>query len=104
MRFDQIHSVYFIGIGGIGMSAIARYFNALGKRVGGYDRTRTDLTDQLQAEGILVHYDESVEACWPDADLVVYTPAIPDTMPQLVWYRASDRPLMKRSQVLGLIS
>jgi UDP-N-acetylmuramate--alanine ligase len=74
---DKMNEVYFIGIGGIGMSAIARFFHAGGVRVSGYDKTPTVLTKELEASGIPVHYEEKVERVPKEVDLVVYTPARP---------------------------
>ena len=73
----DIQRIYFIGIGGIGMSAIARYFNAKGVVVSGYDKTETPLTKQLIAEGIKVHFKDSIEFIDKEAQIVVYTPAVP---------------------------
>ena len=110
MRLNSIHSVYFIGIGGIGMSALARWFKHNGKTVSGYDRTATELTGQLQKEGISIHFTEEVEAIdmsirlSPDGVLVVYTPAIPDDHTELNWLRDNGYEVLKRSEVLGLIT
>lgn len=110
MNLSAIRNVYFLGIGGIGMSAIARYFHALGCKVEGYDKTPTALTKALQAEGIHVHFEDAVEALPafiqedPQATLLVYTPAIPADHPQRVWLEQSPLQLFKRSEVLGLIS
>ncbi len=104
MQLNNIHSIYFIGIGGIGMSALARYFNGRGVRVAGYDRTETELTKTLVSEGIEVRYAESVATLPQDVDLVVYTPAVPAIHTELTWFRANDFPVYKRSQVLGVIS
>ena len=93
-----------IGIGGIGMSAIARYFVSRGMEVRGYDKTETHLTRDLSAEGMGVVYEDTESLAPRDVDLVVYTPAIPVTNPQLKFYAASRIPVMKRSEVLGLIS
>jgi len=97
-------SVYFIGIGGIGMSAIARYFHTRGIVVAGYDKTETSLTQQLQAEGIDVNYTEDLDVLPQKIDLVVYTPAVPRDHKQLVHLLNTGVPVMKRAQVLGLIS
>src|SRR5205085_12265471 len=78
--------LYFIGIGGIGMSAIARYFKAKGVEVSGYDKTQTQLTGQLEAEGIKIHYEENIELIPKQVDLVVYTPAIPRENAELQYY------------------
>lgn len=104
MEFKAIRKVYFIGIGGIGMSALARYFKFHGKDVSGYDRTATPLTRQLENEGIAVHYEEDVSRIPADADLVVYTPAVPAGHKELVYYQQHGHTLMKRSEVLGLIT
>lgn len=104
MNFNQLHKLYFIGIGGIGMSALARYFNGLGKEIHGYDRVQTKLTKKLEAEGMIIHYEEDVRAIPEGVDLVVYTPAIPATHQELSYFRAEGFPVMKRAEVLGLIS
>lgn len=104
MEFNAIKKVYFIGIGGIGMSALARYFKFHGKEVSGYDKTATPLTRQLEQEGIAVHYEEDLNRIPTDADLVVYTPAIPAGHKELEYYRQHGQTLMKRSEVLGLIT
>jgi len=100
----ELTSVYFIGIGGIGMSAIARYFNTRGVAVAGYDKTETALTQQLNAEGIRVYYTEDLDVLPENIDLVVYTPAVPSDHQQLVHLLNLGVPVMKRAQVLGLIS
>jgi len=104
MEFKAIKKVYFIGIGGIGMSALARYFKFHGKEVSGYDRTETPLTRQLENEGVAIHYDEDLSKIPTDADLVVYTPAVPAGHKELVYYQQHGHTLMKRSEVLGLIT
>jgi UDP-N-acetylmuramate--alanine ligase len=104
MEFKAIKKVYFIGIGGIGMSALARYFKFHGKEVSGYDKTATPLTRQLENEGIPVHYEEDPNRVPADADLVVYTPAVPAGHKELAYYRQHGHTLMKRSEVLGLIT
>src|ERR1700733_1690068 len=103
-EFKDIREVYFIGIGGIGMSALARYFRFHGREVSGYDRSATPLTHQLESEGIAIHYEEDVTKIPPDPDLVVYTPAVPEDHKELVYYRKRAVTLMKRSEVLGLIT
>jgi UDP-N-acetylmuramate--alanine ligase len=100
----HIREAYFIGIGGIGMSALARYFHQRGARVSGYDRTPSALTRQLEAEGITVHYAADAAAIPAHPDLVVYTPAVPAGQPELEYCRAEGFPILKRSEVLGLIS
>ena len=96
-------NIYFIGIGGIGMSAIARYYKFKGFRVGGYDRTPSELTKELEAEGIEVHYEDRPDLIPEDVEqtLVVYTPAIPSDLQELVTVRERGYRLMKRAQVLG---
>jgi len=104
MDLNNIHRVYFIGIGGIGMSAIARYFNEKGVKVSGYDRTPTALTRQLEAEGMQIHYTDEVNLLDKDANLVVYTPAIPAAHTELTWYRDHQYEVVKRSDVLQEIT
>mgnify|MGYP001533345047 FL=1 len=101
--------VYFLGIGGIGMSAEARYFLHEGRRVAGYDRTPSELTAELRREGAEVTYDESTDAIpagfrSSDDTLVVYTPAIPEDHPQLRFFRDGGFEVVKRSRLLGAIS
>src|ERR1700719_4221299 len=100
----NIHSLYFIGIGGIGMSALARYFRLNGKTVSGYDRTETALTKALVEEGIPVIYTDDLAALPKDVQLVIYTPAIPKDHKGLNYFRDHGYELMKRSEVLGLIT
>lgn len=99
----RYRNIYFIGIGGIGMSAIARYFKFKGFGVGGYDRTPSELTEALQKEGIDVHYEDRPDLIPSDVEntLVVYTPAIPQDLQELVYVREHGYTLMKRAQVLG---
>ena len=96
-------NIYFIGIGGIGMSAIARFCKFKGCAVSGYDRTRSELTDKLSEEGIAVHYtdDPSFIPGEVNDTLVIYTPAVPDDMGELVYARAHGYHVLKRSQMLG---
>ncbi|MCH5305730.1 MAG: UDP-N-acetylmuramate--L-alanine ligase [Rikenella sp.] len=101
-------NIYFIGIGGIGMSALARYFRHAGRQVAGYDRTPSPLTEALEAEGIAVHYEDAVEAIPeafrdPASTCVVYTPAVPAEHSELRWFRANGFEVLKRSQMLGLL-
>ncbi|TCZ69933.1 UDP-N-acetylmuramate--L-alanine ligase [Flaviaesturariibacter aridisoli] len=100
----NVKSVYFIGIGGIGMSALARYFKGRGARVSGYDKTETELTRQLVTEGIEVHYTEDVALIPKDAQVVVYTPAVPKEHAELVYYQQHGFPVLKRSDILGGIT
>jgi len=99
-----IKKVYFIGIGGIGMSAIARYFHSKGIEVSGYDKTQTELTKALENEGIAIHYNEDVAGIPKDVDLVVYTPAVPNEHAELVYYQKHEYKVVKRSDVLQAIS
>lgn len=98
--------VYFIGIGGIGMSAIARYYKFKGLRVSGYDRTPSELTKQLEKEGIGVHYEDNTDYIPKNTEetLVVYTPAIPDDMGELVYVKSHGYRVVKRSRILGEIT
>jgi len=109
MEMKDIRAVYFIGAGGIGMSALARYFMHRGLVVAGYDRTPSELTCQLEKEGMLIHYDENVEeipqACKnTESCLVVYTPAVPGTHQELVYFRENGFTIQKRAQVLGTLT
>lgn len=104
MELNNIKKIYFIGIGGIGMSALARYFKKLGAQVSGYDKTPTILTEQLELEGISVHFEDDVNQLMRDADLVVYTPAIPKNHSELNFYLNNNYVVKKRSEVLGIIS
>jgi UDP-N-acetylmuramate--alanine ligase len=101
---EGVRCVYFIGIGGIGMSAIARYFHSKGIRVSGYDKTETPLTKQLVSEGIQVHYHEDASMVPADADLVVYTPAVPASHAGLEFAKEKGYRVVKRSDVLQAIS
>jgi UDP-N-acetylmuramate--alanine ligase len=104
MNIDNIQKVYFVGIGGIGMSALARFFNERGAAVKGYDRTETELTHSLKNEGIEIHFEDSIDLLDKDTQLVVYTPAIPADHKELNWYRDNNYPVYKRSDVLQWIT
>lgn len=104
MNIHSINKVYFLGIGGIGMSAIARYFNSKGIVVIGYDKTPTILTAELESEGILVHFNDDVSQYPKDADLVIYTPAIPADNSIFNWCTDNNVLMLKRSDVLQMIS
>ena len=109
MNIESIQSVYFVGAGGIGMSALIRYFLARGLQVAGYDRTPSPLTKQLIAEGARLHYEENPnlipdDCRLPDTTLVVYTPAVPADHAELEWFRQHGFDPLKRAQVLGLIT
>ncbi len=108
MDFSRVKHIYFLGIGGIGMSALARYFHALGKKVSGYDKTSTQLTKALENEGIEVHYTDLGESVLgllnAEETWVVYTPAVPKDFGELNALQAAGFNLYKRAQVLGLIT
>jgi UDP-N-acetylmuramate--alanine ligase len=104
IQLSDIKKVYFIGIGGIGMSAIARFFNEKGVKVSGYDKTVTPLTTQLETEGIDIRYKEDVEAIPQDVQLVVYTPAIPKEHKEYQYYLQNGYSVVKRSDVLQIIT
>lgn len=115
MELNKIHIVYFLGIGGIGMSALARYFNAMGKSVGGYDKTPTKLTADLIEEGIDIHFEDDINFVKSKSDsyriqnakseiLIVYTPAIPADHKELNYFKANNFNIKKRAEVLGMIT
>ena len=109
MELKDIKSVYFVGAGGIGMSAIARYFLKKGMVVAGYDKTPSALTERLKDEGALIHYEENVDeipqACKnPQKTLVIYTPAVPADHAELVYFRENNFEIQKRAQVLGTLT
>jgi UDP-N-acetylmuramate--alanine ligase len=103
VNLEKVESVYFLGIGGIGMSALARYFRSLGKKVSGYDRTPTALTDALQNEGVSISFQEDVSLIPSGIDLVVFTPAVKDH-PAYDYFRETGIPMFKRAEILGVIS
>lgn len=103
-QLTKIQTIYFIGIGGIGMSAIARYFLAKGAYVSGYDKTPTVLTNQLEKEGILIHYTDDIALVPKQPDVVVYTPAIPKDHQELNYFMQQGFPVMKRSDILQWIT
>lgn len=104
MDLKNINSVYFLGIGGIGMSALARFFKNIGKEVAGYDKTPTDLTNALIAEGIKITFEDNLESLMKNPDLLVFTPAIPKNHFQLNYYKENGFRLYKRAEVLGIIA
>ena len=109
MDINKVTAVYFVGAGGIGMSALIRYFLAKGKRVGGYDKTPSDLTEELKKEGADIHYEDNVALIGeafksPDDTLVVYAPAVPESHTELTYFRAHGFEVMKRARVLGEIT
>ncbi len=103
-KLDTIKNIYFIGIGGIGMSALARYFVAKGCAVSGYDKTKTVLTEALTELGINIHYEDNTSLIDTKADVVVYTPAIPASHAELTYFRENGYEVVKRSDILGWIT
>ena len=99
---EKVSSIYFIGIGGIGMSALARYFHSKGAKVSGYDKTPSSLTAALEQAGMIIHYEENLDLIPKDAELVVYTPAVPKDHRELVYYREHGYKVVKRSDVLQI--
>ncbi len=104
IELADIKNIYFIGIGGIGMSALARYFKSREVKVSGYDKTATPLARQLESEGMLIHYTDDVNVLDRDAQIVVYTPAIPKNHAELNWYRDNEYAVVKRSDILQIIT
>ena len=104
MNISQINSVYFVGIGGIGMSALARFFLERKVQVCGYDKTNTPLTTQLMKEGMEIHFTDDIALLNKKVDLVIYTPAIPSNHLELNWYKENGFKVVKRSDVLQYIS
>lgn len=98
------HSIYFLGIGGIGMSALARYFIAKGYQVHGYDRAQTELTSTLEKEGMIIHFNEDPKLIPAETGLVIYTPAIPASNTEFQYLQKSGVRMMKRAEVLGMLS
>ena len=104
IRISAIEKIYFVGIGGIGMSALARYFNHIGKEIYGYDKVNTVLTRKLEDEGMKIHYKDDPDQIPEGIGLVVYTPAIPTHNKELSWFVNNGFSVKKRSEVLGLLS
>lgn len=104
MDLRDIKNVYFLGIGGIGMSAIARYLLSIGKTVYGYDRSASEITQLLISEGAIIQYSDEYDQAIEDVDVIIYTPAIPADSKLLQYYKNHAAPLMKRSEALGLIT
>jgi len=108
MNLDQIHNVYFVGIGGIGMSALARYFKNTGKQVAGYDKTPSTLTDELINSGISIHFEDRIDLIpkdfYVENTLVIVTPAVPKTHSEWNYFLERDFQLKKRAEVLGIIT
>jgi UDP-N-acetylmuramate--alanine ligase len=103
MKLDNIKTIYFLGIGGIGMSALARFFMLQGKQVHGYDLTPSEITAQLMAEGAQIHFEENVSKIPTQVDMVVYTPAVPTEHQEYQFFVKNKTPIFKRSQILGMI-
>jgi UDP-N-acetylmuramate--alanine ligase len=109
VNLNSIHNVYFVGIGGIGMSAIARYFVSLGKNVAGYDKTPSQITDDLSDLGVQIHFDDVIKNIPisflnTEKTLVIFTPAIPNNHSELRYFKENNFNVLKRAQVLGMIS
>ncbi|MBM3451756.1 MAG: UDP-N-acetylmuramate--L-alanine ligase [Bacteroidetes bacterium] len=109
VQLNDFRKVYFLGIGGIGMSALARYFNSIGYEIGGYDKTTSPLTDELVREGCIIHFDDlgtniPNNFCDNKITLVIYTPAIPEDHRELGFFKSSGFTILKRSEVLGLLT
>jgi UDP-N-acetylmuramate--alanine ligase len=108
MNSNQIHNVYFIGIGGIGMSALARYFQNVGKKVSGYDKTPTMLTDELIADGMDIHFEDNINLIpanfYTENTLVIVTPAVPVTHSEWNYFVEREYTIKKRAEVLGIIT
>jgi UDP-N-acetylmuramate--alanine ligase len=108
MNLNQIHNVYFVGIGGIGMSALARYFKSIGKNVSGYDKTATELTKELQELGIAIHFDDRINliplSYLAKDTLVIITPAVPKQHLQWNYFLENNYEVKKRAEVLGIIT
>ncbi len=109
MELNKTESVYFVGAGGIGMSALIRYFLSKGMKVGGYDKTPSALTNELISEGAGIHFEDDIALIpddfrSPETTLIVYTPAVPDTHAELSWFRENGFTILKRSQILGEIT
>jgi UDP-N-acetylmuramate--alanine ligase len=104
VNLENIRKIYFLGIGGIGMSALARYFMARGVDIHGYDKTPTALTAELEQEGMLIHFNDDPSRIPADADLIIYTPAVPKTLEEFRAAEKSGIPMFKRARVVGIIS
>ena len=109
MNLKSIHNIYFIGIGGVGMSALARYFVSLGKTVGGYDKMVSPVTDSLIKLGVCIQFNSDpsqIDGLFMDPlkTLVVYTPAVSDTNPLLSYFKSNNFQVLKRSEVLGIVT
>ena len=103
MTLDKINTIYFLGIGGIGMSALARFFLLQGKQVYGYDLMFTEITSQLITEGAYIHFEEDITQIPAQIDMVIYTPAIPEEHEEYQYFIKHKIPLLKRSEILGIL-
>ena len=106
MKFeaDKIRKIFFLGLGGIGMSAMARYFQSKGIAIHGYDKTPSALTDELMQEGMIIHFNDDPSQIPGDIDLVIFTPAVPKTLEEYKFIQESGIPMLKRAQVTGKIT
>lgn len=104
MTNGEGHTIYMLGIGGIGMSALARYYQSMGYAIAGYDRTKSRLTFQLEKEGMAIHYEDNPELLPESIDMVIYTPAVPHDLKEFEALRQRELPILKRSEALGKIS
>lgn len=104
MDINKLHKVYFLGIGGIGMSAIARYLNNYGVKIFGYDKTPSQLTYELISEGMCIHFEENINLIPENIDLVIYTPAIPKDHSEYIYFIENNYKILKRSEFLGKLT
>jgi UDP-N-acetylmuramate--alanine ligase len=104
LELDKLRKIYFLGIGGIGMSALARFFQAKGIVIHGYDKTPSALTDELMGQGMVIHFNDDPSAIPGDVDLVIYTPAVPRELGEFRFLKESGIPMFKRSQIVGKIT
>ena len=104
MNKEEVNRIYFLGIGGIGMSALARYYKSLGKEVSGYDLTSSPLTKQLEHEGMAIHYEDNPQLLPALIDAVIYTPAVPQDLKEMVELKRRGIPMIKRAEALGALS
>ncbi|PKP54095.1 MAG: UDP-N-acetylmuramate--L-alanine ligase [Bacteroidetes bacterium HGW-Bacteroidetes-1] len=104
MKYGKGHTIYFLGIGGIGMSALARYFHQKNAEIWGYDRVRSKLTDQLEKEGMHLHFEDDLNEIPKKIDLVIYTPAIPKNLEEFKYFSSQKVQMMKRAEVLGALT
>ena len=104
MKSGEGHTIYFLGIGGIGMSALARYYHSLGYTIAGYDRTPSPLTKQLEDEGMAIHYEDNPELLPALIEIVIYTPAVPADLKEFEALRRRNVPILKRAEALGKVS